>query len=762
MQQVSKRWDKGVWVLMGICFMMGRAFVGTVNPFGVAMMSAACRERKKYGWMGSMVLTGMFSATSGNHLLRYIFCIMAIMVAGRFYKEMDKGELPLWLTAVLCGVVSLISGLVGSLLFRNTWECLFVSLGEGVAVYGLGRVFRPGIRFILEKKWKDVPGNEEWISLLAIVFLGLYGVPQAVNDLFSLTRCAGYFLILFAGVSYGAAPAAMTGVAAGVLAVAQGGNPVLVGLYSGLGVISGAVRKGGKIISSLLYLTTGCLLIYGAGNLFPGVVELRSLVSGTLIFLGIPGVQPRKAEIFTLDDSAYVGDEVKELANQKLNDFSDAFRRLAKSFTGRVRQQESVPGEVMEDILEDISERLCQGCLNCRHCWERHGDETRQGMADILWQMEQQGEASVWQENQDFASRCMRLEEYKELARQEMAHARQRIGWQNQLARNREIMARQMLEVAQALSGFTTRLGDGQPLQRGVLNQLKKRLELYGIHIEKVWGVKKNNKIEVAFTGHCGKNQCLTKTDVAAVLSEELGAKVTPARETRNVLSRESQTMYFRQDTCYKGLTAVARVSRWDQQVSGDNYSFLELESGELLMVLADGMGYGGEAERDSGSLIETLEHLLEAGFEKQTAWRLLNTLLVAEYEGESFTTLDMVSVDLYTGWCQFIKSGAAAAYLYRDGQVEVIEAQSLPVGVSVDTGCDVVKRQLKPGDMVILVSDGVPDGYEKDMTEMIREVAGPNAQEFANQILIHALAGASQEAADDMTVLVLGFWNKN
>ena len=51
MQQVSKRWDKGVWVLMGICFMMGRAFVGTVNPFGVAMMSVACRERKNMaGW----------------------------------------------------------------------------------------------------------------------------------------------------------------------------------------------------------------------------------------------------------------------------------------------------------------------------------------------------------------------------------------------------------------------------------------------------------------------------------------------------------------------------------------------------------------------------------------------------------------------------------------------------------------------------------------------------------------------------------------
>ena len=93
MQQGSiKRWDKGVWMLMGICFMMGRAFVGTVNPFGAAMMSVACQERKKYGWMGSMVLFGMFSAASGNHLLRYIFCITAIMVAGRFYKEIGRAH----------------------------------------------------------------------------------------------------------------------------------------------------------------------------------------------------------------------------------------------------------------------------------------------------------------------------------------------------------------------------------------------------------------------------------------------------------------------------------------------------------------------------------------------------------------------------------------------------------------------------------------------------------------------------------------------
>ncbi len=115
-------------------------------------------------------------------------------------------------------------------------------------------------------------------------------------------------------------------------------------------------------------------------------------------------------------------------------------------------------------------------------------------------------------------------------------------------------------------------------------------------------------------------------------------------------------------------------------------------------MVLADGMGYGGEAERDSGSLIETLEHLLEAGFEKADS--LAASGIRCWWQNTKGNPLRRWI------WCRWIctrmvpvyqKSSAAAAYLYRDGQVEVIEAQSLPVGVSVDTGCDVVKRQLKP-----------------------------------------------------------------
>lgn len=80
----------------------------------------------------------------------------------------------------------------------------------------------------------------------------------------------------------------------------------------------------------------------------------------------------------------------------------------------------------------------------------------------------------------------------------------------------------------------------------------------------------------------------------------------------------QTDTMFSDKTRCIKALTGLARVAKSGESVSGDNYSFLELSgTGELLMVLTDGMGSGEMADRDSSNLIEALEYLMEAGFEK-------------------------------------------------------------------------------------------------------------------------------------------------
>ena len=49
----------------------------------------------------------------------------------------------------------------------------------------------------------------------------------------------------------------------------------------------------------------------------------------------------------------------------------------------------------------------------------------------------------------------------------------------------------------------------------------------------------------------------------------------------------------FVQDVNFKALTGLARATKSGETVSGDNFSFMELRTGELIMMLSDGMGSG-------------------------------------------------------------------------------------------------------------------------------------------------------------------------
>ena len=366
----------------------------------------------------------------------------------------------------------------------------------------------------------------------------------------------------------------------------------------------------------------------------------------------------------------------------------------------------------------------------------------------------------------------MHLEEYVERVEEKIAGEKVRLGWHNRMTENRRVMAEQMKEIATALKSFTVDLGDVEELPREQKRRIHEELKREGVKVQRLSVKRRRKYLEVMFTGGCQGNQCLTKTDVAQALYRATGIMMCPARETRNVLSSERDTMFFREDTKYKALTGLARIAKSGETVSGDNYSFLELSgTGELLMVLADGMGSGEIADRDSGNLIEALEYLMEAGFEKKSALRLLNTLFVVNYEGESFTTLDMTAINLYTGQCEIMKNGAATTFVRRADRVDMIASNALPVGVDLEAEPDVAIVDLQEGDMIIMVSDGVLDGfYERNMTDgsqedmatLIENLLCQNPNDMANQILMNALARSTREATDDMSVLVAGIWNKN
>lgn len=768
----EKRW-MGLW-LTG--FMLGRVWFLSINPFGTAFLAVLCQMKKGYKGTALAILIGMLSSQDGISILKYMLLYM-LVIGIEYIREKRAaakgvGRTPLSpiVTAALCTGMNLIFGMALSVLAANTWENLWLGLLEGIAVFMLAQVYYRGIHFYLYEEWNIFPDNEQFISMLILIFTSLYAIPDVAQSIFSVTSTISYFLVLALAYRYGAAVGAVTGTLAGVLSACSGGGMVMIGIYCVLGISVGMFRKMGKWFSALTFGIMGVCMFYMAAKEVEGILELRAIASALIIFLAIPKTILKRMEpVEEKGVNPIIKEDIRELANAKLADFSDAFRRLSKSFEGERKAEQEVPVEEIERIFEELSEKVCSDCVNCKYCWDKHSEETSINMHNILWQVGQDATSALPKWEGDFGRRCIRLESYVEYAREKMAVARVNLGWRNRIAQNREVMARQMSEVASALKSFTMNLEDLEEVPGDWKKAMAEELKKQGVQLKKITAKRRKGLLEVAFTGSCRGNGCLTKTDLAKALSGVCGIPLSPDRETRNVLSDKEETMFFREDTKMKVLTGIARMAKSGESVSGDNYSFLELSEGELLMVLADGMGCGENASRDSMNLIETLEHLLEAGFEKKSALRLLNTLFVANFEGKTFTTLDMTSINLHTGICEIIKSGAAATFIRRQDGVETIFSDALPVGVDMEAEGEVTEVQLQDGDMVIMVSDGVMDGYysrgrteEETLERLIEELPCQNPTDLANQILMNALVHSDREATDDMSVLVAGVWDKH
>lgn len=211
-------------------------------------------------------------------------------------------------------------------------------------------------------------------------------------------------------------------------------------------------------------------------------------------------------------------------------------------------------------------------------------------------------------------------------------------------------------------------------------------------------------------------------------------------------------------------LHGASSMTKSGESLSGDNFSCTALAEGQLLMGIVDGMGSGDLASGDSEEIIGLLEDLLKAGYEEETALRLVNSVLLGKKNGEASTAVDLAITDLYSGKCSFYKSGAAATFIKRNQWVEVMKSTSLPIGVLKEVDYEAAYKKLYDGDYIVMVSDGVLEAFsgenkEEELGRLLMDIDTRNPKEMADRLLEAVLEYTGQEIMDDMTVLVTGLW---
>ncbi len=188
---------------------------------------------------------------------------------------------------------------------------------------------------------------------------------------------------------------------------------------------------------------------------------------------------------------------------------------------------------------------------------------------------------------------------------------------------------------------------------------------------------------------------------------------------------------------------------------SGDALEEVGCSAGERFILLSDGMGTGKRARLDSAMAVNLAEHLLRSGISMTTSQRIINSVMRVKDWEESFATLDFMRLDLFSGRAEFLKSGAAPAYLCRDGSMIKINSSSYPAGILTSCDPDICSYKLFDGDILILASDGAHEEALECAAQLSYDDPDITAQQLAFRVGSRCKAVAG-EKSDDITLAVV------
>lgn len=191
---------------------------------------------------------------------------------------------------------------------------------------------------------------------------------------------------------------------------------------------------------------------------------------------------------------------------------------------------------------------------------------------------------------------------------------------------------------------------------------------------------------------------------------------------------------------------------------NGDCAIRFETEDGRYYMLICDGMGTGGEASVTARLSAAFLEETLRGGASMQSALTMLNNYMRSR-SMECSAGIDLMEIDRYTGEARFVKSGAAPSFVSRQGRLFRLCSKTVPIGILRALDAELIRFTLEPGDVIVMLSDGVTENFEEspwlcDMLASGSVMSAPPG-EIAQRI-VRAAASGGERRRDDITAAVV------
>ena len=743
------------WVENLICFGMGlllsaAPIAGSPAPFGIAMLAVLGFGSGSFLYfvgaaVGYYVCFGFLLGT------QMIGSAMLVLVLSFFLRDSKILKLRLYPVvsattayAVTRAALCLASGGISAILLLRVGFFLLLCAASALLYCDVIDLYEP--RTITAEIFRSV----SCVFLLATLLLGL--CRFVLFHTVSVGRVISIILLLILSHTGGPLYGAASGVVLGVcMDVAAADSAVFAVVYPVSALSAGLFNKHKKLYFLISLLVAFSFTLFCLPS---GTVRMSALLEVTiasLIYLLLPQktvlslgaiVQPQRVGRGESGLRRYVAGQVGSM--------SQAYRALydVASSAAQTAENDADPAK----IFDRMAQRVCIRCPKRELCWHQESADTFHVFSALSGVIEQRGRMEEDDFPQYFRERCEQAHELVEVINGELRLRAYRQRMHRQVQEERAVLWESYRDFSEVLDVSAKALSGVHGADPTAERRLVRYLRTLGVEADASVFRDARGRMHAAIESRY-LQPLLELPDYLDCLSAVLGVRLCmPEYQARedSIILLEAEPL--------SASVGIAAVKKRGESVSGDRGTYFKTDSGELCVILSDGMGSGDAAAEGSIGTIRILENFLRAGVSPSNAMKLLNaSALVRDTENWGYSTVDLMCIDLFTGEASFYKYGAAPSYVRSGGVIRKIRCTSYAAGLSFEAGKspDVMRMRLKPGSVAVIASDGiVSDGKDLWLRELLESDDGTDMKSLAGAVVRTAVQEYGRN--DDMTALAV------
>lgn len=719
--------------------------LGSISPFCVAFSASVDFEDGAVALVGGIV--GYFLSFDWKTALRYSASLLLCALC-RFVLEK---KFPLSLKSFVCPVVALCSCLAPAVVSLSVssgdvFSWLFALCEAALAFCGV-YLFIRALR---------TPVGEIGLGNLSVFDSGAIGLCLCVLFLCASglsvgpvapARVLGVVLLLFVAHYKGAKAAALFGVCAAASFSVPAQTRFLFPIFSLSSVVCGMFSSFGQYAVSLSFAVTSLTLGFLNGFSEKSFWCLLEIAAGCAVFAVIPS--KKLFEIHAELEKGFLApdDRLNRRVSASLQRAAETVNEVSSIVTNVSSRLDNVINPEIDRIFAKLQQNICFGCSFKNECWSERFSETSADILAITGLKERKKEQT------ELEKRCPRASALVSQVNQSYGDFVTSLASKMKVREMRGIVSDQFSSIAQFLSRFAEQISESRVVDTVRSRTLRRALSEAGVFVDTVNFFNNPNgrvTVEVGVT----ENAFELDLKKMRVIFEHAASR---SFEKPEIAITELQTLItFEEKAVFKVLSGSCQIPFGENTVCGDCIGRLRDLGGNEIALISDGMGTGSRAAVDSVLTATLMEKLLSCSFSFESALKTVNCALMVKSTDESISTVDGVSVNVFSGQADFFKAGAAVSFLRRRDKVTLIEEQSLPVGIIRNVCFAHREARLEEGDIILLVSDGVTVGDCGWICDELLAWSTNNMDDLASHIASLSRLRATKETEDDITVVAL------